>query len=259
MHLDVLDLRNFYYRSALGRAAQKAMRDRLVRCGRRRRGRRSPASVLRCRCCGPIFADARRVIGLMPGPQGVMPWPAGLPNVSVLCEETLWPLPTGIVDKLVVMHGLETSEHPPACWTSAPRAGAGGAGDVHRAEPGGAVVAADRTPFGYGRPYSPSQLEASCAAMISSPSGTGPRSISRRRTSRSGCAWRACWTGGAPTPRAGRRRADRRGLQAASPAAWACAKRCATAEGAGGDARAGPHAGLRRGPGDAAARRWQSA
>ena len=30
MHLDVLDLRNFYYRSALGRAAQKAIRDQLV-------------------------------------------------------------------------------------------------------------------------------------------------------------------------------------------------------------------------------------
>ena len=30
MHLDVLDLRNFYYRSALGRAAQKVIRDQLV-------------------------------------------------------------------------------------------------------------------------------------------------------------------------------------------------------------------------------------
>ena len=30
MHLDVLDLRNFYYRSPLGRAAQKVIRDQLV-------------------------------------------------------------------------------------------------------------------------------------------------------------------------------------------------------------------------------------
>ena len=31
MHLDVQDLRSFYYRSALGRAAQKVVRDELRR------------------------------------------------------------------------------------------------------------------------------------------------------------------------------------------------------------------------------------
>ncbi len=30
MHLDVLDLRNFYYRTSLGRVAQRAIRDRMV-------------------------------------------------------------------------------------------------------------------------------------------------------------------------------------------------------------------------------------
>ena len=29
MHLDVLDLRNFYYRTQLGRAAQRAIRDKV--------------------------------------------------------------------------------------------------------------------------------------------------------------------------------------------------------------------------------------
>jgi len=31
MHLDVVDLRNFYYRTGLGRAAQRAVRDQIVR------------------------------------------------------------------------------------------------------------------------------------------------------------------------------------------------------------------------------------
>ena len=31
MHLDVLDLRNFYYRTQLGRVAQRAIRDQVVR------------------------------------------------------------------------------------------------------------------------------------------------------------------------------------------------------------------------------------
>ncbi len=30
MHLDVKDLRNFYYRSTLGRAAQKVIRDQML-------------------------------------------------------------------------------------------------------------------------------------------------------------------------------------------------------------------------------------
>ena len=62
----------------------------------------------------PYLKEARRVIGLMPGPQGVMHWPVGERNISVLCEETLWPLETGSVDKLIVLHGLDTSEHPAA-------------------------------------------------------------------------------------------------------------------------------------------------
>ena len=42
-------------------------------------------------------------------------------NVSVLCEETLWPLATGFVDRLVMMHGLETSENPAAVLDEAHR------------------------------------------------------------------------------------------------------------------------------------------
>ena len=113
MHLDVLDLRNFYYRTQLGRVAQRAIRDQVVRhCGRRQPGQTVAGFGFAVPLLRPYLADARRVIGLMPGPQGVMPWPAGMENVSVLCEDTAWPLPTGLVDRLVLMHGLETSENP---------------------------------------------------------------------------------------------------------------------------------------------------
>ena len=112
MHLDVLDLRNFYYRTRLGRAAQKAVRDQLVALWPPRAGETVAGFGFAVPLLRPYLADARRVIGLMPGPQGVMPWPVGMPNVSVLCEETLWPLPNACVDRLVLMHGLETSENP---------------------------------------------------------------------------------------------------------------------------------------------------
>ena len=114
MHLDVMDLRNFYYRTQIGRAAQKAIRDQVVSLWPALKGQTVVGYGFAVPLLRPSLQDARRVMGLMPGPQGVMPWPAGADNVSVLCEETQWPLETGIVDRLVLLHGLETSEHPTA-------------------------------------------------------------------------------------------------------------------------------------------------
>jgi SAM-dependent methyltransferase len=161
MHLDVIDLRNFYYRTRLGRAAQKAVRDRLVALWPRTAGETVVGFGFAVPLLRPFLAEAQRVVGLMPGQQGVMPWPAGLPNVSVLCRETDWPLATGAADRIVLLHGLETSENPTAlieeCWRVL--------------SPGGRVVfivpnraglwsRGDGTPFGFGRPYSAGQLEA---------------------------------------------------------------------------------------------------
>ena len=161
MHLDVLDLRNFYYRSALGRCAQKVIRDELTTLWPEAKGQTVAGFGFAVPLLRPYLVDARRVIGLMPGPQGVMPWPAQMPNVSVLCEETMWPIQTGQVDKLVVMHGLETSENPSAlldeCWRAL---GPGGRVVFIVPNRAGLWSRSDSTPFGYGRPYSLSQLEA---------------------------------------------------------------------------------------------------
>ncbi|MBU0779965.1 MAG: SAM-dependent methyltransferase [Loktanella salsilacus] len=160
MHLDVLQLRNFYYRSALGRAAQKVIRDELVRMWPEAKGQTVAGFGFAVPLLRPYLGQARRVIGLMPGPQGVMPWPAGQPNVSVLCEDTLWPIPTGFVDKLVVMHGLETSDHATAVLSECHRVlGPGGRVIFIVPNRAGLWSRSDRTPFGFGRPYSPSQLE----------------------------------------------------------------------------------------------------
>lgn len=163
MHHDVLDLRNFYYRTALGRAAQRAIRDQLVRLwvpdglsGMTVAGYGFAVPLLR-----PYLEHARRVIGLMPGPQGVTPWPAGMPNVSVLCDEIAWPLETGVVDRCVVLHGLETSEHPGALLDELWRVlGPGGRAIVIVPNRAGLWSRSEATPFGNGRPYSASQLDA---------------------------------------------------------------------------------------------------
>ncbi|MEQ9694907.1 methyltransferase domain-containing protein [Shimia sp. SDUM112013] len=161
MHLDVQDLRNFYYRSTLGRAAQKAVRDEMLGLWPDASGMTVAGYGFAVPLLRPYLSEARRVLGLMPAPQGVMPWPAGMPNVSVLCEETLWPIETGHVDRLVMMHGLETCERPADLLREAYRV-LGPGGKVlfivpHRA---GIWSRSDATPFGYGRPYSTGQLEA---------------------------------------------------------------------------------------------------
>ena len=161
MHLDVVDLRNFYYRTQLGRVAQRAIRDTVVKTWPGAQGQTVVGFGFAVPVLRPYLAEARRVVGLRPGQQGVMPWPAGMPNITVLCSETLWPLPTGIVDKLVHLHGLETSEHPSALLDECFRAlGPGGRAVFIVPNRAGIWSRSDRTPFGYGRPYSLSQLEA---------------------------------------------------------------------------------------------------
>lgn len=161
MHLDVLDLRNFYYRSALGRAAQKVIRDELTALWPDTKGHVVVGFGFALPLLRPFLKDARRVIGLMPGPQGVMPWPADGKNISVLCEDTLWPIETGHVDRLVVLHGLEATEQPSALLDEAWRVlGPGGRAVFIVPNRAGLWSRSDATPFGYGRPYSLSQLEA---------------------------------------------------------------------------------------------------
>ena len=161
MHLDVLDLRNFYYRTQLGRVAQRAIRDQLVAMWPPGPGQTVVGFGFAVPLLRPWLDQARRVIGLMPGPQGVMPWPAGMENVSTLCEETAWPISTGFVDRLVLMHGLETSEQPSAVLQEAHRV-LGPRGKAMFVVPNrsGLWARGDGTPFGFGRPYSLGQLEA---------------------------------------------------------------------------------------------------
>lgn len=160
MHLDVQDLRNFYYRSALGRAVQKSIRERVLKRWPEASGQTVVGYGFAVPMLRPYLKSARRVIGLMPGPQGVMPWPVGMPNVSTLCHETMWPIETGHVDKLIMMHGLETSDDPSAVLSEAFRVlGPGGKLMLIVPNRAGLWVRADHTPFGFGRPYTLGQLE----------------------------------------------------------------------------------------------------
>ncbi len=160
MHLDVVDLRAFYYRTRLGRTAQRAIQQALRGLWPQTRGLGVVGFGFAAPMLRPFLTDAARVVSLMPGQQGVMPWPAGAPNVSVLVEETAWPITAGGVDRLIVAHGLETCERPDALLDEMWRVLAPG-GRIAFIVPNRAGIWARRdvTPFGFGRPYSFGQIE----------------------------------------------------------------------------------------------------
>ena len=180
MHLDVQDLKEFYYRTRLGRVAQRVIRDqtRLFwpdTAGQSVVGFGFAAPLLR-----PFLGEARRVTALMPAPQGVMPWlnAAGddangaerSGNISVLAEETLWPLQPGQVDRLVMLHGLEVCESPGALLDEAWRVlGPGGRALFIVPNRSGLWSRRDATPFGYGRPFSLGQLESQLKTHLFTP------------------------------------------------------------------------------------------
>lgn len=165
MHLDVRALRQFYYETRLGAFARRAIGRQVARMWPDARGLCVAGFGFAVPFLRPYLADARRVVALMPDQQGVMRWPAEGANHAVLCEETLWPLPDGIVDRLLVLHGLETCENPGRLLEECRRV-LGPAGRALFVVPNRAGLWArrDATPYGNGRPYSIGQLEDLLAA-----------------------------------------------------------------------------------------------
>ncbi len=160
MHLDVHHLRDFYYRTRLGRAAQKALRDALVARWGSVRGLAVAGYGFAVPLLRPFLPDAARVIGVMPAPQGVMHWPADGANHSVLVDEARWALPNDSIDRLVMLHGLETSDRPMALLDEAHRVLAPqGRAVFMLPSRSGLWARRDATPFGFGRPWSRGQIE----------------------------------------------------------------------------------------------------
>jgi SAM-dependent methyltransferase len=160
MHLDVVDLRSFYYRTKLGRAAQRSLQESLRGLWPDTRGMTVVGAGFTVPMLRPFLEESRRVVSLMPARQGVMAWPPGQPNVSVLAEEAAWPLPTGIADRLLVAHALEHADNAAAFLDEVWRVlSPGGLAVFVVPSRGGIWARSDATPFGHGHPFSFSQLE----------------------------------------------------------------------------------------------------
>lgn len=158
MWTDVVDLRDFYDTS-LGQVARRLIRRRMRMIWPNVAG----LSVLGVGFATPFLRpfkdEAERVVAVMPASQGVLPWPAQEPNVVALAEENELPLPDRSIDRLVLVHALESTEQVRAmmreCWRVLSD---GGRLLVVAPNRRGIWARLERTPFGNGRPYTPTQL-----------------------------------------------------------------------------------------------------
>ncbi len=158
MHIDVADLRDFYA-SPLGAVTRRLIMGRL-----QARWRKRPGVLIGLGYATP-YLGAFRAEGvccgaLMPSRQGALVWPREGDKQTVLVEEECLPLPDNSVDRMLVVHGLETAERVKPVLREIWRVLAPD-GRVMLVVPNrrGIWARTDRTPFGYGHPYSRSQLD----------------------------------------------------------------------------------------------------
>src|SRR6187397_1109987 len=169
--MDVVDLRDFYAQR-LGTVARRFI-------GRGIRARWKDTSAQRVVGIGyatPYLGlfreEAERCLALMPAPQGVVRWPSSRPALAALVEEDDLPLTDAAVDRVLLVHALEASSDPVGLLREVWRVLSGG-GRLLAVVPNrrGLWARMDTTPFGYGRPYSRSQITALLRETWFTPTG----------------------------------------------------------------------------------------
>jgi SAM-dependent methyltransferase len=158
MASDVVDLRDFY-RSALGQVARRMIRRAIQRVWPDLNGMRLLGIGYATPFLSALSSETERTLAVMPASLGVLRWPAEGRNLVSLAEEGELPFADYSLDRVVLVHALETSEETGALLKEIWRVLAGG-GRVLIVAPNrrGIWARLDRTPFGSGRPYTMSQL-----------------------------------------------------------------------------------------------------
>jgi SAM-dependent methyltransferase len=159
MWSDVVDF-NQFYRSRLGKAARGIVQAEIRAHWPDVKG----MSVVGVGYATPYLkqfdGEATRLLAIMPAHQGVTHWPRGKPNRVALAEETSLPFDDMSIDRLLLVHAVENSEHLRAmmreCWRVL-----SGQGHLLAVVPSrrGIWSRTERTPFGHGKPYSKAQME----------------------------------------------------------------------------------------------------
>lgn len=159
MWTDVVDL-NAFYRGALGKTARQMIRLELRRVWPDVSGQIVAGVGYATPYLKQFDAEAERVMAVMPAYQGVTHWPRGDRNRVALADETALPFADMSVDRLLLVHAVENTEHlrelMRECWRVL-----NGAGRLLAVVPArrGLWARSERTPFGHGKPFSRAQFQ----------------------------------------------------------------------------------------------------
>jgi SAM-dependent methyltransferase len=156
--MDVVDLRSFYVHP-LGTVARRFIGRGIRRLWAGTSGLRILGFGYATPYLGLFREDWERCLAFMPAAQGVVKWPSERPTLASLVDPSQLPLADAAIDRVLLVHALESSDDAAAllreCW----RVLAAG-GRILAIVPNrrGLWARMDTTPFGHGRPYSRSQI-----------------------------------------------------------------------------------------------------
>ena len=155
---DVIDLRDFY-RTGLGHVARRMIRRAIQRVWPDLRGLRLLGVGYTTPFLAAIAPQTERTVALMPAALGVLGWPSDGPNRVTLADEGELPFADYSIDRVLIVHAVETSEQIHPMLKEIWRVLSGG-GRLLIVAPNrrGIWARLDRTPFGSGRPYTMSQI-----------------------------------------------------------------------------------------------------
>ena len=158
MYRDVVALREFY-QTSLGQVALRQLKRRIREFWPNLTGQSVLGIGYATPYLRPFIGEAERTIAIMPATQGVVFWPPEGPGLTTLSEESNLPFDDLTFDRVLVVHGLEPTEHSRQLLREIWRVLAGGGRLlIVAANRSGLWSMTERTPFGHGSPYSASQL-----------------------------------------------------------------------------------------------------
>ncbi len=155
---DIIDLRSFYG-ERLGMVARGLIAARIEALWPNASGDRVLGIGYATPYLGHCARGAERVLAFMPAAQGVINWSADGGNVAALVHEDMLPLTDASMDRILAIHCLETTANVRDLLRELWRVLAPG-GRLIIAVPNrrGIWARVERTPFGYGRPFSRGQI-----------------------------------------------------------------------------------------------------
>lgn len=155
---DVVDLRDFYL-TPLGQVARRMIRRAVRTVWPDLRDMRLLGIGYATPFLSALSADTERTVAVMPASLGVLDWAPDGRNVVALADEGELPFADYSIDRVLLVHGLETSDEVHPMLKEIWRVLAGG-GRLLVVAPNrrGIWARLDGTPFGSGLPYTVSQL-----------------------------------------------------------------------------------------------------